>query len=246
MDAKERQPEIWLMGLGCEEERSATVRDYLQSAGYRVECRAVGDFAERKPLGIVLDLSPFATDGWGILLKLKGDPATRDVPILPVFLSQEGKVGGVFPAAGFFTLPIESDYLMTKLAVLGLTDEVDTWDLQVMVASKKGEENVAKGITALGFEVVNAYTGKEAVALATTGRTYMAFCSAMLPDMSAFELLDRFRLYPQTRNVPFFILVKDAMKDGERIAMSRQIEHLVRKKELSRAEFLAYLRRPAS
>lgn len=246
MDAHNRQPEIWLMGLGCEEERAATVRDYLHSAGYRVECRTVADFAGHKPLGVVLDLSPFSTDGWGTLLRLKSDPATRDVPILPVFLSQEGQVGGVFPAAGFFTLPLDGDYLMTKLAVLGLTDEVDTWDLQVMVASKKGEESVAKGITTLGFEVVNAYTGKEAVALATTGRTYMAFCSAMLPDMSAFELLERLRLYPQTRNVPFFVLVKDSMKDGERIAMSRQIEHLVRKKELTRAEFLAYLRRPSS
>jgi len=38
-------------------------------------------------------------------------------------------------------------------------------------------------------------------------------------------------------------MVKDAMKDGERNAMSRQIEHLVRKKELSRDEFLSYLRR---
>ncbi|AJE02843.1 response regulator [Geobacter pickeringii] len=243
MSDTERQPEIWLMGLGCEEERSATVRAYLQHAGYRVVCRAIAEFGDVKPLGAVLDVSPFANDGWGILLDLKGNPATRDVPVLPVYLSQEGKVGGIFPVAGFFTLPIDPDYLMKKLTVLGLTDDVDTWDLQVMVVSKRGEENVAKAITSLGFEVVNAYTGKEAVALATTGRPYLVFCSVMLPDMSAFELMERFRLFPQVRNVPFFVMVKDAMKDGERIALSRQVEHLVRKKEISRDEFVAYLRR---
>ena len=54
---------------------------------------------------------------------------------------------------------------------------------------------------------------------------------------------ERFRLYPQTRNIPFFVLIKDAMKDGERLAMSRQVEHLVRKKELSKEEFLTYFRR---
>ena len=64
-------------------------------------------------------------------------------------------------------------------------------------------------------------------------------------ESPSFELMERFRLYPQTRNIPFFVMIKDAMKDGERNAMSRQIEHLVRKKELSREEFLAYLRRRA-
>ena len=243
MGDTQRQPEIWLMGLGCEEDRSATVREYLTHAGYSVACRSVDEFGEAKPIGVVLDVSPFANDGWGILLDLKGNPSTRDVPVLPVFLSQEGKVGGIFPVAGFFTLPIDPDYLMKKLTVLGLTDDVETWDLHVMVVSKRGEEHVAKAITALGFEVVNAYTGKEAVALATTGRPYLVFCSVMLPDMSVFELMERFRLFPQVRNVPFFVLVKDNMKDGERIALSRQVEHLVRKKEISRDEFVAYLRR---
>ena len=65
----------------------------------------------------------------------------------------------------------------------------------------------------------------------------------MLPDQVAFELLDRFRLYPQTRNIPFFVLLKDAMKEGERQAMGRSIEHLVRKTWLTRAEFLAYFKK---
>jgi len=102
---------------------------------------------------------------------------------------------------------------------------------------------VANALTSLGFEVVNAYTGKEALALATTGRPYIACCCLMLPDMSAFELLERFRLYPQTRNIPFFVLLKDLMKDGEQKAVSRQIQHLVRKKELTRDEFLAFFRK---
>lgn len=245
MSESRREPEIWLMGLGCDESRSTTVRDYLIHAGYRVACRTIDDCGDTKPLGIVLDISPFSRDGWGILQALKDSPATRDVPVLPVFLSQEGEVGGVFPVAGFFTLPLDTDYMMRKLAILGLTDEADTWDLQVLVASKKGEESVSKAITSLGFDVVNAYTGKEAVALATIGRAYMAFCAVVLPDMSGFELIERFRLYPQTKNIPFFVLIKDSMKDGEKIAMSRQIEHLVRKKVLSRDEFLMYLRRRA-
>lgn len=239
-----RHRELWIMGLGDHPERCGSLCRYLTEGGYKARAASVKDLAAaERPLGIILDLSPFSADGWGILLEIKKNPETREIPVLPLYLSEEGKVGGVFPAAGFFTLPVEADYLSEKLTVLGLTEDAEDYDLQALVISRKGEEQVAKALESLGFEVVNAYTGKEGMALATTGRQYIIFCSLMLPDMAAFELVERFRLYPQTRNIPFFVMIKDSMREGERKAISRQIKHLVRKKELSRDEFLGYLRR---
>lgn len=235
--------ELWLMGLGGRTERGDVILEYLRQAGYAARAVEMDAFATGRPLGIVLDISPFSADGWGILLQLKGDPATRTIPILPVFLGEGGRVGGVFPVAGFFVLPADPQHLTERLAVLGLSDEADEYDLQAMVVSRKGEDSVSRPVSAAGFEVVNAYTGTEAVALATIGHPYLLFCSLMLSDMCAFELLDRLRLYPQTRNTPFFVLVKDTMKEGERQAISRQIAHLVQKRGLTAAEFAAYLRR---
>ncbi|KAF0220999.1 MAG: response regulator [Geobacteraceae bacterium] len=237
--------ELWILGLGERDERGAIVRGYLAEAGYCTRPATVAELAEGRPLGVLLDLSPYSADGWGILLDIKNNRATRDIPVLPLYLSEEGKVGGIFPVAGFFTLPVDEDYLIERLAVLGLIEDAEDYDLQALVVSRKGEEKVAKALESLGFEVVNAYTGKEAVALATIGRQYLIFCTLMLPDTPSFELVERFRLYPQTRNIPFFVLIKDAMKEGERNALSREIEHLVRKKELSKEEFLGYFRRRA-
>lgn len=238
--------ELWIVGLGERKERGKIVSGYLGEAGYAVRAvTALEHPPGERPLGVLLDISPFSADGWGMLLTMKNDPVLRELPVMPVYLSEEGKVGGVFPVAGFFTLPVDAEYLAKTLAVLGLMEEVEDYDLQALIISRKGEEKVAKALEGLGFEVVNAYTGKEALALATTGRQYFAFCALMLSDMAAFELLERLRLYPQTRNIPFFVLLKDAMKEGERLAMSRQVEHLVRKKELSREEFLTYFRRRA-
>ncbi|HTP66357.1 MAG TPA: response regulator [Geobacteraceae bacterium] len=235
--------ELWIFGLGKNKDRGAHIRSYLTMAAYRARPAAMADLEKEHPLGILLDLSPFSEDGWGTLLDIKINPLTRNIPILPIYLSEEGKVGGVFPVAGFFTLPIDADYLAERLAVLGLTEEAEDYDLQALIVSRRGEEKVAKTLTGLSFEVVNAYNGKEALALATTGRQYLACCSLMLADMSAFDLLERLRLYPQTRNVPFFVLLKDVMKEGEKKAMSRQIEYLVRKKELSAEEFLVHFRK---
>ena len=238
--------ELWVLGLGDKLDRGAVVCRYLAEGGYHVRTAKVADLTACTPLAILLDISPWSDDGWGVLLALKGDPATRNIPVLPIYLSQTGQVGEVFPVAGFFTLPVDESYLSERLRHFGLTDESEDYDLQVMLVSRKGEELVARTIGSLGFEVVNAYSGKEAVALGTIIRPYMIFCSLMLPDMAAFELLERLRLYPQTRNIPFFVLLKDAMKEGERVAMSRGVEPLVRKNPLTKEEFLAFFKKTNS
>jgi len=243
MTEKSLERELWILGLNGCDERGKVICGYLREGGYRARTAKPEELSTGRPLGILLDLSPYSTDGWGIFTELMRNPQTRDIPVLPLFLSEEGKVGGVFPAAGFFTLPIDADYLAKRLVVLGLTEETETWDLQALLVSRNGEERVSKAVESLGFEMVNAYTGKEGIALATINPCYMAFATLMLPDMSSFELMDRFRLYPHTKNMPFFVLIKETMKDGEKAAMGQQIEHLVRKKELSRDEFLRYLRR---
>ena len=235
--------ELWILGVKPGTERENIIRTYLSTGGYNSRLEQVENLAVGRPLGIVLDISPFSDDGWGQLLKIKKDPAIRDIPVLPIFLSENGMVGGVFPVAGFFNLPVDEQFLLERLAVYGLTEEAETWDLQVLVVSRTGEEKLSKLIESVGFEVVKAYNGMEAIAISSIHPKYLSFCSLMLTDMSAFELLEKMRLYPYNGNTPLFILLKDEMKEGEKTAMSREIAHLVSKKQLSCEEFLNFLRR---
>src|SRR5690349_304639 len=110
-----QERELWLLGLGDRIDRGALMCSYLAEADYRARTARIEELATKRPLGIILDLSPHSADGWGILLTLKADPETRNIPILPVFLSEKGKVGGVFPVAGFFLLPVEQDHLAERL-----------------------------------------------------------------------------------------------------------------------------------
>lgn len=232
------------MGVSPDSGREAIVREYLTMAGYRTCVGTYDDLLRsesERPLGIVLDISPHSADGWGLLLRIKGSPETRTIPVLPVFLSETGKVGGVFPVAGFFVTPIDADHIGSRLTAFGLTDDVETWDLQALLVTRTGDEPLAKALTAIGYDVVNGYTAKEALALVSLHPKFLAFCSLHLPDMSAFELLEKFRLFPYSRNMPVFILLKTEMKEGEKQAISREIAHLVRKKQLTAEEFLRYL-----
>jgi len=238
-----KKMELWILGIKPGSQREQLLSSYLSAGGYDVRLEQAENLVKGRPLGVVLDISPHSDDGWGQLLRIKRDPETRNIPVLPVFLSEKGKVGGVFPVAGFFTTPVDPHYLMERLAVYGLTEEADTWDLQALLVTRSGDETVARALESAGFEVVNGYTGKEALALTSIHPKYLAFSSLMLPDMSAFELLDKFRLYPYSQNIPLFVLLKGEMKDGEKAAMSRDVSHLVSKKQLGCEEFLSYLRR---
>lgn len=239
----ENNRELWILGVKPGSGREKVISSYLEAGGYRSRVESIGNLAAGRPLGVILDISPFSQDGWGLLLSIKSDPSIRNIPVLPVFLSEHGNVGGVFPVAGFFTIPVDEQYLLERLAVYGLTEEADTWDLQALVVSRNGEELLSKTVESIGYEVVKGYTGKEAIALVSIKPKYLAFCNLMLADMSAFELLEKFRLFPYSRNTPMFVLLKAEMKDGEKSAMSREIAHLVSKKELTCEAFLGYLRR---
>lgn len=239
----EKRRELWILGIKNHSQREDIISDYLKAGGYSCRLEQYENLQTGRPLGVVLDISPFSEDGWGLLLKIKNSALTRNIPVLPVFLSEKGKVGGVFPVAGFFTLPLDEQYLQDRLAVYGLTDEAETWDLQAMIVSRSGEEKLTMALESLGFGATKGYTGKEALALASIHPVYLVFASQMLPDMSAFELQERLRLHPYSSNTPLFVLLKDAMKDGEKQALSKEIAHLVRKKQLTCQEFLGYLRR---
>ncbi|HZV81761.1 MAG TPA: response regulator [Geobacteraceae bacterium] len=243
MSVRQQERELWILGLGDRIDRGALICSYLAEGGYRSRTANIDELEQERPLGIILDISPHSTDGWGILTSIKSRQETRDIPVLPVFLSEKGRVGGVFPVAGFFLQPVNRDHLAEKLAVMGLTEDTEDYDLQAMLVTRKGDEDLAHALTDLGFTLLNAYSAKEGLALATTTHPYLVFTSFMLQDASAFEFQERLRLYPQTHNIPLFVLLKDATKDGERMAMSRSVEHLVRKKELTREEFLAHFRR---
>lgn len=236
-------PELWIMGVCPDSGREDILHEYLAAAGYAASVRQFEDISTaERPLGIVLDISPHSEDGWGLLLKIKSSEMSRNIPVLPVFLSATGKVGGLFPVAGFFTLPLDEQYLLERLAVYGLTEEAETWDLQALLVTRNGDEKLAKLLGQVGFEVISGYTGKEALALTSLHPKYLAFSSLMLPDMSAFELLEKFRLFPYSQNMPVFVLLKDELKPGEKAAMSREIAHLVSKKQLSCEEFVRHLR----
>jgi signal transduction histidine kinase/CHASE3 domain sensor protein/ActR/RegA family two-component response regulator len=95
----------------------------LSEADYRVT--AVSNVAQaseairkERPEAILLDISLPGPDGWTFLKELKGDPSTREVPVVAVTVLDEAPPAHRQQLAGFITKPVQRDALLRLLAKL--------------------------------------------------------------------------------------------------------------------------------
>ncbi|MEA2462295.1 MAG: hypothetical protein QOJ98_42, partial [Acidobacteriota bacterium] len=92
----------------------------LGSAGFFAIRARHGDEAlrlarESKPVAITLDLVLPGVDGWEVLKRLKGDPATRDLPVVIISMVENRDLGLALGADDYFVKPVDRDQLVREL-----------------------------------------------------------------------------------------------------------------------------------
>src|SRR4029453_1957716 len=101
------------------------LRVYLEGAGCSVEVARDGaegfDKARQlHPALITLDLLLPKVDGWDLLIRLKGEPATRDIPVVIVSIVEEQGKGFALGAADYLIKPVSREEMLQALQRLGL------------------------------------------------------------------------------------------------------------------------------
>jgi CheY-like chemotaxis protein/CHASE3 domain sensor protein len=200
------------------------LKDYAKEKGFQPILAHSGDtglemaFSEL-PDAIVLDIMLPVMDGWTILKKLKADPRTKHIPVHMMSAGDEKtdkarKEGAI----GFLKKPIEKEQLETAFNLLmNNTDQynfktvllIEDQELQSMIVK---EELVSKGI-----EVVQAFTGQEALDVLKTTAFDCIILDLNLPDISGFDLLDQIKTQPALTHIP--VIINTAMElDQEKIS----------------------------
>ena len=65
---------------------------------------------------------------------------------------------------------------------------------------------VAGKLIEVGYSVITASTGKDGIAKATLERPNLILLDIMLPDMGGFEILEKLKGNPTTKDIPVIIL----------------------------------------
>ncbi|MBF0381626.1 MAG: response regulator [Magnetococcales bacterium] len=145
-----------------------------------------------QPDGIILDLTlPGHLDGMGVMERLKGNPATRDIPIHMISGSDKSREGIAKGAVSFLNKPVTAEQLddvfkniadsTTKKAVKILIVEPDS------ATSKTISDLIAKK----PVEIATASHGEEAFSLLRKQSFDCIILNPDLPDLRGCDLLDR-------------------------------------------------------
>jgi len=77
------------------------------------EARAL--IAETRPAAIILDVLMPEADGWDLMVALKADPSTRDIPIIICSVLHEPEIALSLGAAAYLPKPVTEQSLVEAL-----------------------------------------------------------------------------------------------------------------------------------
>jgi HAMP domain-containing protein/CheY-like chemotaxis protein/signal transduction histidine kinase len=196
------------------------LRDLSRDKGFKVLVAQRGAEAlvlarEYHPTAVSLDV--FLPDmlGWTVLNHLKQDPATRHIPVQMLTLDEDRQNGLARGAFAFVTKPTTPEGLESALARIKEYSAPRRKRLLVV------EDNPAEQLSIkelLGYDdvdVVVVASGEEAIQAVNDQSFDCAVLDLRLPDISGFEVLERFRDTPSLRDLPVVVFTGKELSPEE-------------------------------
>jgi CheY-like chemotaxis protein len=238
--------------LGIEDDPSAVrlLREFLEGAGWHVRAASDGETGlaaarEHVPDAVVLDVLLPGIDGWDVLRTLKGDPRTRDVPVLMLTVVDEREVGLALGAADYLVKPVDRAALLARLASYTFTTKVKHGDVRVLVVDDDpaAVEVVASALEPEGFTVVRALGGREALRLARNEPPALVISDLVMPELDGFALVAELKADPRTRDAPILVVTAHDLSAADKARLNGDILGIIEKGAGVRAGLAQWLAR---
>jgi CheY-like chemotaxis protein/HAMP domain-containing protein len=144
-----------------------------------------------RPTGILLDVMLPGVDGWTVMDRLKGDIATRHIPVHFISAVDEHSRGLEMGAVGFLTKPVSRDEISSAFERLLHFSEGKPRSVLIVDDDEASRLAVRKLIAAQATEITEAASGEEALQKLVGGQFDCIVLDLGLPGMDGFEFLDR-------------------------------------------------------
>jgi len=199
---------------------------------------------QTKPDLVILDILLPNQSGWEVLLNLKANPDTRNIPVLVISVLDERPYGLELGAAEYLVKPITRQQLQGAVCQLFARDAVDMVQTALVITpyslsrpplillAEDQEDNIATMAPYLrlhGFDVVLARNGLEAIERAEQHIPDLILMDIQMPEMDGLEAIRRIRAYADLQRVPILALTALAMPgDRERCLEAGANEYLMK------------------
>jgi DNA-binding response OmpR family regulator len=223
---------------------SAHLRDALADGGYATATARTGEeglamAVNLRPYAVTLDIMLPRLDGWSILQSLKSNPATATIPVLVVTAGENRDLGYSLGVTDWLAKPVAPPTLIARLNALAAPK-----GRRILVADDDPDvaEFLKIALTAEGYRVTCAGSGRRALAAMRAQAPDIAFVDLGMPDMDGAEILTAMEAEPSLSRVPVIILTGRELSPKEKAALGKRAELVLQKGTAGVEEILTAVR----
>ena len=147
--------------------------------------------ARQMPAAILLDIHLPDQDGWSVLQRLKADAATRHIPVHVVSGVDDSARGFQLGAVGYLVKPVTKEALNQALDLVQKMAARPPRRVLLVGDDEALRQAFAEQLGAAGASIEVLHDGAAALARLAAGSCDCLVLGLSLPDMSAFDLLER-------------------------------------------------------
>jgi hypothetical protein len=217
----------------------------LQEAGVRVVTASEGQEALHlartlHPAAITLDVLMPGIDGWEVLRELKADPATQDIPVIMVTMTDDRALGYALGATEFLTKPVQRAQLVQLLERYSSEDT----ERRALVVDDKLEnrEVLRRALEQEGWQVSEAENGRVALEKLAEQAPSLILLDLMMPVMDGFEFVMEMHKLDSAPAIPIVVVTAKDLTEEDRRRLNGDVVGLIEKGGLDRESLLAQLR----
>jgi HAMP domain-containing protein/CheY-like chemotaxis protein/signal transduction histidine kinase len=194
--------------------------DLSRDKGFKVLAASRGSEAlalahEYHPTAVSLDV--FLPDmlGWTVLNHLKQDPETRHIPVQMLTLDEDRHHGLARGAFAFVTKPTTTEGLEKALARIKEYSAPRRKRLLVVEDNPAEQLSIKALLGCDDIDVTVVATGSEAIRIVNEQAFDCVVLDLRLPDISGFEVLERFRDSPSLGDLPVVVFTGKELSPEE-------------------------------
>jgi signal transduction histidine kinase/CheY-like chemotaxis protein len=207
---------------------------YLSEAGYAVAHAADGEQAlqmaqDLLPYAIVLDVILPKKDGWDVLTQLKSNPATQDIPVVIVSITEDRELGFSLGAVEYLVKPIRRERLIEVLD--DVRSKVAKQNVTALVVDDErlSVRMLTDMLQSLDCGVLPAYGGQQAIDMAVQFLPDFIILDLMMPQVTGFDVVRQLRANPLTKDIPILIFTAKDLTKKERQQLNDSVQAIVPK-----------------
>lgn len=221
------------------------IAGHLMQEGYRTVIAVSGEealtlAASELPFAVTLDVIMPDMDGWEVLQGLKNNPATRNIPVIIVSVSEEKETGFALGAIGYVAKPVSEKMLLAEIWKIA---RPDTRSIMIVDDNDMDRRKISQIVEQEGLIPVIAHDGAVCLEMIRQNIPDILVLDLMMPEPDGFAVLETIRSTPETLDLPVIVVTAKELTDEDRKKLSGNVASVLEKSGVTSGTLVGEIKR---